>query len=103
MARPMQTVTLPELPSDDERKRTAWVTRGHDQFGPFASAGVTVRCAGPGFEPAAAVRAHVSRGRGDPGAAPSLDDALLDLERRLLEALADVRALRCELDHDPVR
>lgn len=99
MAQRMQTVTLPAAPLASSKQRTAWVTRGHGQFGAFARAGVAVRCGLMGGTPCAEVSTDVvTSDARDPSSAPTLDDALLDLERRLLEALADVRALRCELD-----
>lgn len=81
-------------PIAPETRRSAQVVRGHSRYGRFVRASVEVHSAN-------AVNVLISTDDVGPsalGAAPpSVDDALEDLEGRLIAAIADVRALRAEI------
>lgn len=86
------SVRLPPL--DPAVRRSAQVTTGHNRYGRFVRASVEVHSA-------SAVNVLIETDDVGPtaltAAPPSVDDALEDLEGRLLAALADVRALRAEI------
>lgn len=85
------TVELPEVCEP----RTAQVTTGNGPRGKFVRASVEIRAAGGVAH--AVTTEDLTSGRGADFRPLCQDDALADLEERLLKAVADVRLLRLEV------